>query len=87
MPYNDMADKCEVLLMEKQKMSRLMSAQQKQDNLVDSLLLNQDNEMKNMDVSNQVDFQKVIPPCKSSYLHYLFNKYKFTFCMDVHKNV
>ncbi|XP_068472708.1 protein SEMI-ROLLED LEAF 2 isoform X2 [Phaseolus vulgaris] len=63
MPYNDMADKCEVLLMEKQKMSRLMSAQQKQDNLVDSLLLNQDNEMKNMDVSNQVDFQKVgIPP-------------------------
>jgi len=63
-----MADKCEVLLMEKQKMSRLMSAQQKQDNLMDSLLLNQ-NSVKNMDFSNQVDFQKVIPHFKCSYLY------------------
>ncbi|BAT85267.1 hypothetical protein LR48_Vigan03g216400 [Vigna angularis] len=63
MPYNDMADKCEVLLMEKHRMSRLMSAQQKQDSLEDSLLMNQDNAFKNMESSNQMNFQKVgIPP-------------------------
>lgn len=69
MPYNDMADKCEVLLMEKHRMSRLMSAQQKQDSLEDSLLMNQNNVLKNMESSNQMDFQKVIPGVKISCLH------------------
>ncbi|KAK7396247.1 hypothetical protein VNO78_17118 [Psophocarpus tetragonolobus] len=62
-PYKDMADKCEVVLMEKQKVSRLMSAQQKQDCLLDPLLPNHDNELKNVGISSLVDFQKVgIPP-------------------------
>lgn len=61
MPYKDMADKCEVLLVEKQRMSRLMSTQQKQECFVESLLSNDGNELKNMDSSSHVDFQKVIP--------------------------
>ncbi|KAH1258100.1 Protein EFR3 cmp44E [Glycine max] len=62
MPYKDMADKCEVLLLEKQKMSRLMSTQQKQECSVDSLSPNHGNELKNMDSSSHVDFQKVGNP-------------------------
>ncbi|CAJ1911480.1 unnamed protein product [Sphenostylis stenocarpa] len=65
MPYKDMADQCEELLMEKQKMSRLMSAQHKQDSSVDSDLLNRGSELKKMDSSNHVDvdFPKVdVPP-------------------------
>ncbi|TKY62611.1 EFR3-like cmp44E [Spatholobus suberectus] len=62
MPYKDMADKCEVLLMEKQKMSRLMSTQQKQECLVDSLSPKHGNELKNMGSSSHVDFQKVANP-------------------------
>ncbi|KAL2320766.1 hypothetical protein Fmac_029735 [Flemingia macrophylla] len=46
MPYKDMADKCEVLLMEKQKMSRLMSTQH-------------GNELKKIDSTSHVDFPKV----------------------------
>lgn len=61
MPYEDMADNCEVLLMGKQKMSRLMSAQQKQECLVNNPLPNHDNELKNMDSSSHMDIQKVIP--------------------------
>ncbi|XP_027918303.1 uncharacterized protein LOC114177223 isoform X2 [Vigna unguiculata] len=57
--YNVMADKCEVLLMEKNKMSRLMSTKQKEDSLDDSLLLDEDNALKNKESSNQMDFQKV----------------------------
>ncbi|RDX95175.1 Protein EFR3-like protein, partial [Mucuna pruriens] len=63
MPYKDMADKCEVLVMDNHKMSRLMSTQQKQECSVDSLLPNHDNELKNTDSSSNVDFQKVgLPP-------------------------
>ncbi|XP_020212613.1 uncharacterized protein LOC109797106 isoform X2 [Cajanus cajan] len=59
MPYKDMADKCEVLLMEKQKMSRLMSTQQKHEYLVDSPLPNHGNELKKIDSTSHVDFPKV----------------------------
>ncbi|KAL2952731.1 hypothetical protein AAZX31_19G127100 [Glycine max] len=62
MPYKDMADMCEVLLMEKKKMSRLMSTQQKQECVVDSLSPNHGNELKNVDSSSNVDFQKVGNP-------------------------
>lgn len=61
MPYKDMADNCEVLMMGKQKMSRLMSTQQRQECLGNSSLPNHDNELKNMDSSSHVDLQKVIP--------------------------
>jgi len=64
-----MADKCEVLLMEKNKMSRLMSTKQKEDSLDDSLLLDEDNALKNKESSNQMDFQKVIPGFKIPHLH------------------
>ncbi|OIW05216.1 hypothetical protein TanjilG_14769 [Lupinus angustifolius] len=47
MPYEDMADNCEVLLMGKQNMSRLMSTQLKQECLMDSSLPNHDNESEN----------------------------------------
>ncbi|KAJ1408983.1 hypothetical protein SESBI_23156 [Sesbania bispinosa] len=59
MPYKDMADNCEVLLMAKQKMSRLMSTQYKQECLMNSLLPNQDNELRNTCSSSQMDFLKV----------------------------
>ncbi|OIV92325.1 hypothetical protein TanjilG_10535 [Lupinus angustifolius] len=66
MPYEDMADNCEVLLMGKQNMSRLMSTQLKQECLLDSLLPNHDNEIENMGSSSHIDagfqFQKVGNP-------------------------
>ncbi|XP_027351088.1 uncharacterized protein LOC113862158 [Abrus precatorius] len=62
MPYKDMADKCEVLLMEKQKMSKLMSTQQKQEYLVYSLLPNHDNELKKVDSSSYPDLLTVCNP-------------------------
>lgn len=69
MPYKDMADKCEVLLLEKQKMSRLMSTQQKQECSVDSLSPNHGNELKNVDSSSNVDFQKATPCFEIPCLH------------------
>ncbi|KAF1866556.1 hypothetical protein Lal_00017939 [Lupinus albus] len=55
MPYEDMADNCEVLLMGKQNMSRLMSTQLKQECLVDSFLPNHDTESKNLGLSSHID--------------------------------
>ncbi|KAG4927874.1 hypothetical protein AAZV13_19G107850 [Glycine max] len=69
MPYKDMADMCEVLLMEKKKMSRLMSTQQKQECVVDSLSPNHGNELKNVDSSSNVDFQKATPCFEIPCLH------------------
>lgn len=71
MPYKDMADKCEVLLMGKQNMSRLMSTQQKLECLMDSPVPNHDNELQNVDFSFPIDLgsQKVIPCLKIPFLH------------------
>ncbi|KAL1351285.1 hypothetical protein HN51_015208 [Arachis hypogaea] len=55
MPYKDMADKCEVLLMEKQNMSRLMSAQTKQEPLMDFPLTNPQDKLPNLDFTFPVD--------------------------------
>ncbi|KAF1897601.1 hypothetical protein Lal_00032358 [Lupinus albus] len=66
MPYEDMADNCEVLLIGKQNMSRLMSTQLKQECLVDSSLPNHDNESENLGSSSLIDvgfqFQKGTNP-------------------------
>ncbi|CAL0326641.1 unnamed protein product [Lupinus luteus] len=65
-PYEDMADNCEVLLMGKQNMSRLMSTQLKQECLVDSFLPNHDAKSENLGLSYHIDatfqFQKVGNP-------------------------
>ncbi|MED6219471.1 hypothetical protein PIB30_036159 [Stylosanthes scabra] len=55
MPYKDMADKCEVLLMEKQNMSRLISTQTKQDSLMDFPLPNPQNKLPNLDFTFPMD--------------------------------
>ncbi|CAL0310588.1 unnamed protein product [Lupinus luteus] len=55
MPYEDMADNCEVLLMGKQNMSRLMSTQLKQECLMDYSLPNHDNESENPDSYSLID--------------------------------
>ncbi|XP_004493505.1 protein SEMI-ROLLED LEAF 2 isoform X2 [Cicer arietinum] len=60
-PYEDMADNCEVLMMGKQKMSRLMSTEQKQECSVSSLLPHHSDESKNMVSSSHVDLQKDKP--------------------------
>ncbi|OIW11456.1 hypothetical protein TanjilG_26822 [Lupinus angustifolius] len=66
MSYEDMADNCEVLLIGKQNMSRLMSTQLKQECLVDSFLPNHDTKSKNLGLSSHIDasyqFQKVGNP-------------------------
>lgn len=76
MPYRDMADNCEVLLMGKQNMSRLMSTQLKQECSMDPPLPNHDNELENMYSSSHIDvgFQKVIPCFKIPCLHLIFHK-------------
>ncbi|RDX61011.1 Protein EFR3-like B, partial [Mucuna pruriens] len=55
MPYKDMAHNCEVLRMGKQNMSRMMSAQQKQECLMNLHLENQDKDLKNFEPSSHVD--------------------------------
>ncbi|KAK7336565.1 hypothetical protein VNO77_17110 [Canavalia gladiata] len=62
MPYKDMADNCEVRLMGKQKMSKLMSTQKRQECFLDSPSPNHDNELKNMNSSSHRDLQKVGNP-------------------------
>ncbi|KAK7285589.1 hypothetical protein RJT34_20365 [Clitoria ternatea] len=62
MPYNDMADNCEVRLMEKEEMSRMMSTRQKQEGPEEHSLPNHDNKLKNMDFFSHMDFQKVDNP-------------------------
>ncbi|KAE9590726.1 hypothetical protein Lalb_Chr20g0110701 [Lupinus albus] len=65
-PYEDMADNCEILLMGKHNMSRLVSTQLKQECLLDSLLPNHDNGIENTGSSSHMDadfqFQKVGNP-------------------------
>ncbi|XP_058738250.1 protein SEMI-ROLLED LEAF 2-like [Vicia villosa] len=59
-PYKDMADNCEVLMMGKHNVSRLMStANQAQESLANSTLPTNDNESKNTDSSSTEDPLKV----------------------------
>ncbi|CAK8543246.1 unnamed protein product [Lathyrus sativus] len=59
-PYKDMADNCEVLMMGKNKMSRLVStAIQTQESSANSTLPTQENETKNTDSSPHEDLPKV----------------------------
>ena len=61
-PYEAMADNCEVLMMGKHKMSRLMSTNKKQEISTNPFLPNHNNKLKNMDSSSHVDLQKVDKP-------------------------
>ncbi|KAK2417010.1 protein SEMI-ROLLED LEAF [Trifolium repens] len=54
-PYEDTTDNCEVHMMGKDKVSRLMSTNLKQECSVNSSLPNDDNEPKNTDSSSHVD--------------------------------
>jgi hypothetical protein len=60
-PYEDTTDNCEVHMMGKDKVSRLMSTNLKQECSVNSSLPNDDNEPKNTDSSSHVDPPKVLP--------------------------
>ncbi|GAU24250.1 hypothetical protein TSUD_23870 [Trifolium subterraneum] len=60
-PYKDTAHNCEVLLMEKHNISRLMSTEQEQECFSNSPLQIQDKDTKNTDISSDLDvgFQKI----------------------------
>ncbi|XP_027365036.1 uncharacterized protein LOC113872043 isoform X2 [Abrus precatorius] len=60
MSYKDMAHNCEVFVMGKQNMSRLMNSQQMQECLMNFPSQNHDNDLRNKDTSSHVDvgFQK-----------------------------
>ncbi|GAU30036.1 hypothetical protein TSUD_332050 [Trifolium subterraneum] len=61
-PYEDTTDHCEVHMMGKDKVSRLMSTTQKQECSVNPSLPNDNNETKNTDSSSQADPQKAENP-------------------------
>ncbi|CAJ2673239.1 unnamed protein product [Trifolium pratense] len=63
-PYKDMAHNCEVFLMGKHNISRLMSTQQKQECFGNFSLQIQDKDPKDTDISSDLDmgFQKISNP-------------------------
>ncbi|KAK7244608.1 hypothetical protein RIF29_39432 [Crotalaria pallida] len=68
MPYKDMADNCEVLLLGKQNMSRLVSTQLKQESLAEFPLPNDDTELENKDSSSHLDTDFQLPKAGNPFL-------------------